>query len=447
MPKFLPYVILVLFIALISTPLRLLLLNYSHIVEEVDFQLFVFGTILFTGYLINRIAPKTIVPSFVWAIFAGIALQPILDFYIHDLEGLKVVIEVLAALVLFAGGLEITFKSFKNWFGPITSLSLLGVVLSSVTFALALYTMLSLLGLYSNSLLPSILILSAALASTDPTAIIPTLKTMKFKRGFLKQIAISESALTDVSGSVITKFLLLALITVPVSQSNTISTYLGPLLQKASYDALALQIMSGLLVGSLGFWLLKKFYRDIKHENSGYEIADPALLISVPIFTYVLGNLLGGAGFLASFVAGLLTELIGQMKKAEHFYNSFLDHLIKPFIFITLGALVPLDIFIMFAPLGIFSGLLFIFVIRPFVVFMTLWPWLLNHTFQVKDLLFLSLVRETGIISAVLLVIASTFDVIQSDFVIAMGMWVILLTLVIEPPLTPYLSKKIGVAK
>jgi hypothetical protein len=57
------------------------------------------------------------------------------------------------------------------------------------------------------------------------------------------------------------------------------------------------------------------------------------------------------------------------------------------------------------------------------------------------------MIRETGIIAAVLLVIATSYNIIESEFVIAIGMWVILLTLVIEPPLTPLLSKKIGVTR
>ena len=87
------------------------------------------------------------------------------------------------------------------------------------------------------------------------------------------------------------------------------------------------------------------------------------------------------------------------------------------------------------------------FVLRPIVVFVSLAPWWIQNVFKVKDLLFLSLIRETGIIAAILLVIAATFDIIQSEFVIAIGMWVILMTLVIEPPLTPWLAKKMGIAE
>jgi NhaP-type Na+/H+ and K+/H+ antiporter len=108
---------------------------------------------------------------------------------------------------------------------------------------------------------------------------------------------------------------------------------------------------------------------------------------------------------------------------------------------------VPIDVLFAYAPLGILAGLSFIFLIRPLVVFISLLPWLINHTFKFNDLLFLSMIRETGIIAAVLLIISATYEIIQSNFVISVGMWVILLTLMIEPPLTPYLSRRIGVTK
>jgi cell volume regulation protein A len=86
------------------------------------------------------------------------------------------------------------------------------------------------------------------------------------------------------------------------------------------------------------------------------------------------------------------------------------------------------------------------FIIRPVSVFISLLPWLINSKFSLKDLLFISFIRETGIITAILIIMASAYDIVQSDFAIAIGMWVILMTLIIEPPLTPYFAKKLGVA-
>lgn len=444
--SFAPYLVIIFFLSVVSLFTNVLISDIPNLEENEDFQLLILGGMIFIGYYINRIAPKTVIPSFVWAIFAGMALYPILTIYTKDISSLKTVMEVFGAIVLFAGGLEIPFKNFQKWFFPIASLSFIGVVLSSVIFAGAIYFLLTLTGDANVTLIPSIIILSAALASTDPTAIIPTLKTLHFKRNYMKQIAVSESALTDVSGSILTRFLLLALISADLTAHNSnIFSFFMPLLQKSTYDALALQILSGIIVGYLGFSLISKFYYGNKKDKAIND-ADPALLIAIPIFTFVLGNILGGAGFLAAFVSGLLSDVEGGLKKVSHFYESLLDHLIKPFIFIILGALVPISILIKLAPLGIISAVIFMFVIRPLVVFISLLPWATKSVFKIGDLLFLSFVRETGIIAAILIVIAATYDIINSEFVIAIGMWVILLTLIIEPPLTPYLAKAVGVA-
>jgi len=441
MKRFVPYVSLIIILVAISLISTTILNNNPHLTTDHNIPGFVIGSILFVGYLLNRIAPKTAIPSFVWAIFAGFAMQPILSIFTTDLEPLQMVMEVFAAIILFAGGLEVPFKNFKKWFLPIVSLSLIGLIVSAVLFTGVLtgYTLLT--NSFTVALLPSITILSAALASVDPSAIIPTLKTMKLKRPFLKEFAISESALSDVSGSIITRFLLIVLVSVPLATKNDALYYFSPLLQKTTYDALALQVVSGILVGYLGFSLVKHFY----YSEDGEE--DPALLISVPIFTFVVGNILGGAGLLAAFIAGLLTDREGSMKTVTPFYESLLDHLIKPFIFIILGGLVPLSTIIEFAPIGIVAGILFIVVVRPASVGISLFPWIYTGQLKFKDILFLGMLRETGIIAAILIIIAATNDLIQSSFVIAIGMWVILMTLIIEPPLTPWLAKKIGITK
>ncbi len=444
--SFIPYFLLTAFLVVASLFGRIFLETNAEVIFESEFQVFVLGTILFVGFLINRIAPQTIVPSFVWVIFAGIALEPLVGIFTRDISILRIVMELFAAIILFSGGIEIPFKNFKEWFFPIATLSFLGVILTSIIFSAVMYGLAVWLNIYEPGLMPSIVILSIALSSTDPTAIIPMLNVMKFKRTFIKEIAISESALTDISGSILTRFLLVAFLTTPVI-GNNVFNYFAPLAAQNTYEAFALQIVSGILVGYVGYRLMKSLYSMKTPGRGSHSKTDPALFLSIPVFTFVVGNLLGGAGFLAAFVAGLLTDISGEVKEAFVFNESLLNHLIFPFIFIILGALVPLDILLAYAPIGILATIIFVLLLRPFVVLCSLFPWLLNHRFQFEDLIFLAMIRETGIIAAVLLVIASSYNIIESDCVIAVGMWVILLTLIIEPPLTPILSKKIGITK
>ena len=442
------YIMLIGFLTVLSLAAQTLFNSRPELATSHDVEVFVLGMVIFIGFFINRIAPHTQIPSFVWSLFAGIALEPVLSHYLHDASELKVVMEIFAAFILFAGGLEIPFHSFKKWFFPIASLSLMGVFLSAILFALSCYAIAGALGIEGDQLLYTVVILGAILSSTDPTAIIPTLATMKFRRPFLKEIAISESALTDITGSILTRFLLLTLIVAPAAKDGTVTVLNSfvPLLQKSSYEALALQIVSGVLVGYLGFAIIQKFYA-ARRSTHPERTDDPALLFAVPLFTFTLGNMLGMAGFLASFVAGLLADLGGSLKKANHFYETFLGDLIKPFIFIVLGALVPLKTLLLYAPLGVFVATVFILLIRPMVVFISLAPWAIQGKFRFGDLLFLSFIRETGIIAAVLLVLAKTYDFLMPDFLVSVGMWVILLTLIIEPPLTPYVARKLNLTK
>lgn len=434
------YLLLILFLVVISFGTQSLFAAQPEIVHSHDIELFVLGMVIFIGFFINRIAPQTKIPSFVWALFAGMALEPVLSNYLHDSSGLKVVMEIFAAFILFAGGLEIPFKNFQKWFFPIASLAFMGVFLSALLFALMCYAIASMLGIESEYLLYTVVILGAILSSTDPTAIIPTLATMKFRKPFLKEVAISESALTDITGSILTRFLLLAIIVAPKSQEPSIWGSFMPLLQKSSYEALALQVVSGVLIGYLGFAIVRRFYAPQKGGQAA-STDDPALMFAVPLFTFTLGNILGGAGFLASFAAGLFADLGGSLKKAHFFYETFLGDLVKPFIFIVLGALVPIQVLLLYAPLGLLSAVVFILVIRPFVVFVSLAPWAIEGKFTIRDLLFLSFIRETGIIAAVLLIVAKTHDSLMPDFLVSVGMWIILMTLIIEPPLTPLVAR------
>jgi hypothetical protein len=62
-------------------------------------------------------------------------------------------------------------------------------------------------------------------------------------------------------------------------------------------------------------------------------------------------------------------------------------------------------------------------------------------------LLFISFVRETGAIPAVLLVTAVAGMHTPVPGLVEIGMWVILLTLILAPPLTPFVARRLGVVE
>jgi len=389
------------------------------------------------GYFLNTLAPRTAIPSFVWAIFFGMALQPIFVLFTSESNVLYIVVELLAALVLFGGGVEIPFKNFRKQFAPIAMISLAGTLLTVFIFSLTLEGIGSLMGLSIPSI--AFLLMGAILASIDPTAIIPSLKQLHFKKPELKDFAVSESAINDVVGTIITRFFLV--VSISAGGASVIQLF-GPFFRRQTFDALALEVIWGLAVGVFGAWVLRKWSKRKQRE------VDPALFFAVPILVFALGSIVGGSGFLAAFVAGLLFNTNTKTKHVRHYFETFVDGFIKPIIFVLLGAVVPIPILLSTAGIGIVSALVFMFAIRPLVVFVSLAPWALSkrRSFSVRELLFLSFIRETGAIPAVLILVAVSSNVVASEYIFAIGMWVILLTLLVEPPLTPVIARRLKVA-
>jgi hypothetical protein len=64
-----------------------------------------------------------------------------------------------------------------------------------------------------------------------------------------------------------------------------------------------------------------------------------------------------------------------------------------------------------------------------------------------RELLFISFVRETGAIPAVLLVTIVSMGIPSLDGLVSVGMWVILSTLILQPPLTPLVARALDVAE
>ncbi len=401
-------------------------------------MLFVLSTI------ISHVSRLTNLPSFVVAIFFGMAAKPLLELIIINKESLAVLVGLGATLILFSGGLETPFSNFKKLVAKILSLSFPGLLITAFLTSITIYQVGEWFGL-GLSIVTAVL-LGAVLASTDPAAIIPILKRLKFKNRSVKDIVVSESAVTDVTGTLLT-IVFLALIA-GTANFNTIAEWYGAVFSKESGLILLKQLFFGVLLGLVGYWLLQGLLHLKKRKNYGHE-ADLPFFLFVPIMIFVFALVFEGSGYLAAFIAGLMFHLTTHLKETEHFFNNLVEGFFKPTIFILLGALVDTRKLIEYAPIGIGVALLFMFVIRPISVFisLTVFKYFGKERMTTKDMLFISFVRETGAIPAVLLVTIASLGLPDVKGLIEIGMWVILATLIIEPPLTPIIAKRLGVAE
>jgi len=349
----------------------------------------------------------------------------------------------LAALILFGGGLEMPLTSFVRLFVKVALLAIPGVLITGIAFSFAAAGASLAFGV---TIAPAVVILlGAILASTDPAAIIPVLQGVRFRRREAKDIVIAESALNDVVGALLTT----AFLKLPLAGLGIVAAYQA-LASAETLEFLGRGIGFGALFGLAGYALLA-FLSQIKRRHSEAYGADQLFFLGAPIIAFVGAAAFGGSGFLAAFVAGLLFHAREHLRGIEHFFNQVIDGVAKPIIFLLVGALVDINALIAYAPVGIAVGLVFMFLIRPAMVFLMLGIFGLLPSgrggLTRGELLFISFVRETGAIPAVLLVTAVSTLAPPVDGLVEIGMWVILLTLVVQPPLTQFVARRLGVAE
>ncbi len=423
----------------------------SHIGREMEViqPLFFIGGLFLLGTICYSLSRGTIFPSFLVALFIGLSMHDLLQPLVENSYVLNLIVTISAVYILFGGGLEISFTSFRKIVLPTLLLSTVGLTLSTFLFAGSLSLVSSTFGFGMSVSIA--LLLGAILASTDPAAIIPVLKELKFKKERIKDIVVSESALTDVTGTLVTVAFIAFLSS--GGEFTSIMSGFGALGSLDSLSFLVKEVLIGCIVGVIGFYAIRFFVRQRMLRAECH--ADIGFFIAIPLMAYAFAMLFGGSGYLASFVAGLLVVLNERVHKTETFFNQLVEGIAKPTVFIILGALVDIQTLLEYSVFGVIAGLLFIFVIRPVSVFISLgglrvFP---KIAFSVKELLFMSWVRETGVIPAVLLVqtaysgLKAVGSVTEANMLISIGMWVIMMTLIIQPPLTQLVARKLDIAE
>ena len=349
-----------------------------------------------------------------------------------------------AVKILLQGGLETPFDNFKQLFWKIASLAFVGLFVTAVLFSYGLVGIGVLIGVPITAV--TAVLLGAILASTDPAAIVPVTRDLKWKDLTAKDTVVAESALSDVTGALLT-FTLLPL-AVAGSMDSIWNGGYAHVLTGETVGFIAQQVALGTVAGLAGWLLLWLFGKLIAHIGENNAV-DMAVFGFAALGSYFFALYIGGNGFLAAFIAGLMFHVQDHMRHVEHKYADFIDVFGKGAVFFALGMLVDVQALLDYAVIGIVAALAFMLVIRPIAVLISIGPFLLfqgkdkTKSVSWQDMAFMMWVRETGAIPAVLLVVAAGMSIPGTEALVPVGMWVIILTLIIQPPLTPWVAKKL----
>ncbi len=384
------------------------------------------------------------IPDVILFLLAGVFLSPTVPLWVPIRQSSianQMVVTFGASYILFQGGLGLSLKSIARYAWIITLLAIAGVLLS--TF---------LVGAFARLIFPVLpwaaaLLLGVILAPTDPATLIPILHQVRLKER-LEVVIESESAFNDTTGAII--FITI----VTFLQQGTISLF-------SAVGGFCTQLAIGCGVGA-GIGILAGLMVSQRHVGFLRNSAD-ILTIPIAIGAYTLSERWGGSGFLAAFLAGVFLrncrELLpmgidGEEGPEIEIFSVDLALICRMMIFVILGSQIDFSAVKSYLLPGLLLLAGFIFISRPAVIFFFCGLDRKNR-WTAKERLFLSWVRETGVMPAALagslasisLGFPGNWGAIYNQFVQAIVFMAILVTLLVQALSTPWLARKLKLTR
>lgn len=311
------------------------------------------------------------------------------------------------AMILLDGGLQTRLSTFRVGFKPALSLATLGVLLTSgIVGGLAMW-------MFDLRLLEGLLI-GAIVGSTDAAAVFSMLKGQGIKINERVSATLEiESGTNDPMAIFLTIMLIELLIG---GTAGWVSSLLF-LLQ---------QFGLGIAIGLGCGWLIAKLLIKLDLAPGLYSL----LALALAFFVFGLTSSLGGSGFLAIYLCGLM---IGN-KPGRHLTHILPVHdglawLSQIGLFLILGLLVTPSEMLTYAVPALLIALALIFVARPLAVLISVKPF---FKFRWREIGFISWVGLRGAVPIVLAIFPVIGGVENAALYFNVAFAVVLLSLLVQ---------------
>ena len=320
------------------------------------------AVLLMAGILIQKPGYRFGIPALLLFLVVGMIFGcDGLGVQFDDVRGAQFVGMVSLSIILFAGGLGTRIKDIKPILAPGIVLSTVGVLLTTAITGILVWWISGLSWTSIHfALLPSML-LAATMSSTDSASVFGILGAQKMNlKHNLRPTLELESGSNDPMAYLITTMLVDVLVT---GDSVTVVSLLRIFLVQFVLGALL-----GFAFGRLGVWMLNRL-------NLDNRALYPIMAVAICFLTFSLTDTLGGNGYLAIYVTGIVigNEKVSFRRETITFIDG-LSWLCQIVMFLMLGLLVnPLEMW-QVAGMALLIGLFMIVVARPISVFFSLIP-------------------------------------------------------------------------
>ena len=387
--------------------------------------------LLFVSIVVGKTGYRFGVPTLLLFLMVGMAFgSDGLGIQFHSAKEAQFIGMVALSIILFSGGMDTKFSDIKPILAQGIALSTLGVLLTALFAGLFIWWLSGMSWTNIHFPLITSLLLASTMSSTDSASVFAILRSQKIN---LKHNLRPMLELDSGSNDPMAYMLTVVLIQLTQSASMGIGGILSSFFIQFIVGAIA-----GYLLGKLAILMLNRLNID---NQSLY----PILLLSFVFFTFSLTDLLGGNGYLAVYIAGMMVGNARIMHRKE--INTFMDGLTWLFqiiMFLCLGLLVNPHEMIEVALVALLIGVFMIVIARPLSVFICMLPF--GKKVTLKSRLFVSWVGLRGAVP----IIFATYPVVEqvpgADAIFNIVFFITIVSLVIQGTTVSHMSRWLGLS-
>lgn len=374
-----------------------------------EYGLIAAAGLLLISVLVSKISDRFGVPALL--LFLGLGMLAGSDgpggIYFDNPAIAQFIGVIALVLILFSGGLDTEINQVRAVLKEGVLLSTLGVLITALITGWVCIALLDLPPLVG-------LLMGAIVSSTDAAAVFSVLRSKGISlKGHLKPLLELESGSNDPMAIFLTVGLIQLIQFPQRSPLNLIGLFFLQMLVGA---------VIGLLMGRLTVWL-------INHIRLGYEGLYPVLSLALVFLTFGLTSILGGSGFLAVYLTGIVLgnrEFIHRRSLLR--FHDGLAWLMQITMFLTLGLLVFPSRLVPVAGSGLLIAAALMLIARPVSIFITL-P---GRRFNTREKLFLSWVGLRGAVPIILATFPLLAQIPQADMMFNVVFFVVLTSVLLQ---------------
>lgn len=334
---------------------------------------------------------------------------------------------IALSIILFTGGMDTKFKEIKPIAVPGLLLSTVALLITTLFTGGFIFCLAMIAGMNLKISMMTSFLLAATMSSTDSASVFSILRSQKMNlKHNLKPLLELESGSNDPMAYMLT-IILIQVIQNP-AEVNGWGIAADLLLQ------FGLAVIISIAVGKGIVWLINK----IELSNTAlYSV----MLLSVVFFTFAITDLVGGNGYLAVYIAGLVVGNSKVLLKREmSLFMDSLTWLFQTIMFLTLGLLVNPKEMIHIAPAALLIGAFMMFVARPLSVYTCLAPF---KDIPLKAQTFISWVGLRGAVPIIFATYPVVADIPGSNIIFNIVFFITLLSLILQGMSISWLAKKL----